>query len=40
MASKIIVKALRDQQEIRSLVLSYSNLTPVGQKMVQAAKRG
>lgn len=35
-----IVKELRDQDELRSLVLSYSNLTPVGVKMVAAAKHG
>jgi hypothetical protein len=35
-----ILKELRDQDELRSLVLSYTNLTPVGVKMVAAVKRG
>lgn len=33
-----IVKELRDQDELRSLILSYGNLSPTGQKMVAAAK--
>lgn len=33
-----IVKELRDQDEVRSLILSYGNLSPTGQKMVAAAK--